>query len=60
MGFIRFLGRIARISVGYLGGFLLMATGSLSLSSGNKLTGIVVFVIGAVLALYGVYNDRQL
>jgi len=60
MGFGTFLKQVGKVAFGYGLGFLLSIAGIMTYSFGNTGTGAVLFIVGAVLVLFGVYSEKGL
>jgi len=61
MSFLGFLKNVAKIGLGYVGGFILLFAGLMSFSfANNTVLSVLLVVAGVVLALFGVYTEREM
>lgn len=61
MSFVTFFKQVGKMAFGYVGGFILIILGLLTATTGNNLPfGVVLFILGLIVALYGVYTDRNM
>lgn len=60
MSFVSFLKQVLKMLFGYGGGFLLIIAGIFTFSQGNGVIGGILTVVGFLLALFGVYSEREL
>lgn len=60
MSFGQFLANVGKMAFGYVGGFVLFLTGSLTYSVNGSILGVIVAILGAILVLFGVYTEREM
>ena len=60
MSFVSFLGQIAKVGLGYLGGGFLVLIGMMIWFGGNGPIGVPITVVGAILFLFGIYTETQM
>ncbi|WP_312908483.1 hypothetical protein [Natronosalvus caseinilyticus] len=58
MSFVRFLGWVAKLAFGYIGGFFLVFAGIMIAAQGSSIIGGLVGLAGFVLMLFGVYTEK--
>lgn len=60
MSFVSFLGQLAKVGLGYLGGGFLVLIGMMIWFGGNTIIGVPITAFGAILILFGIYSEDKM